>query len=284
VEPGCQHPPPSPGDPCRGGSGCLGRGCWHQRGSGKPWLRKTSWVRKQAGRSRPPVGVRLRSAGPGPWLGPTSCRCPPSAHPPSAGPPPPRGDTRTDLPWVRRGGLRRLAGAVHSVCVQPRVQLRATRGEGQPPALPPTPGRLHPTEHPSRCPGQTHLGVPADPLGLSILLGCILHMQRGWLGWGGEEHGFGVSRGSGWGDLTRARFCVRVQLFCSLLRKRMAPRVPQGDSGFLLTSSVSAQRGHGHAGGTHPANGGHPTSPAGAQGGKTSRSPRSPQTSHLEKP
>lgn len=47
----------------------------------------------------------------------------------------------------------------------------------------------------------------------------------------------------------------------------MAPRVPWGDSGFFLTSSASAQRGHSHAGGTLPTKpGGHPASPGGARG------------------
>lgn len=47
----------------------------------------------------------------------------------------------------------------------------------------------------------------------------------------------------GVGVLTWARLWVRVRLFCSLLRKRMAPLVPRGDSGFLLTSADAAQRG-----------------------------------------
>lgn len=82
----------------------------------------------------------------------------------------------------------------------------------------------------------------------------------------GRAHGFGVSSGSGWGAPTWTRLCVRLRFFCSLLRKRMAPRVPQGDSGFLLISSASAQRGHSHTTATHPTKVGHPASPSGAWG------------------
>lgn len=46
-------------------------------------LRKTSRVRKQAGRSWEPVGVRLHSPGPSPWLGPGSRWCPPLQCPPA---------------------------------------------------------------------------------------------------------------------------------------------------------------------------------------------------------
>lgn len=87
----------------------------------------------------------------------------PLKHPPThSWTPPPQGDTRTDLPWVRRGSLWRLTGTVQNVSIQPCVQLRATQGEGQPPTLPP--GRLHPGR-----PSLETLGVdpPRRPCGSS---------------------------------------------------------------------------------------------------------------------
>lgn len=66
--------------------------------------------------------------------------------------------------------------------------------------------------------------------------------KRGARSWGGTAVGCHEGLG-GAGVLTWARLWVRVRLFCSLLRKRMAPLVPRGDSGFLLTSADAAQRG-----------------------------------------
>lgn len=63
------------------------------------------------------------------------------------------------------------------------------------------------------------------------------------------------------GAPTWMRLCARLRFFCSLLRKRMAPRVPRGDSGFLLSSSASAQRGHSHAAATHATKVGAPSQP-----------------------
>lgn len=136
------------------------------------------------------MGVRLCSPGSSPWLGPASHWCPslvptcPELDSPS------QGDTRTNLPWLRPDGLWRLVGSVPSVSIHPRVQLQVTQGEGQPPTLPQD--SCTPAEPPLGQLGHTHLGIPAAPLGLSVLLGTVLQIQRGWLGWSVGQ-GFGVS-------------------------------------------------------------------------------------------
>lgn len=155
MTPGCWHPP-------RSGALLAARGA---RGVGGlcPLLQRWVWVlgtgllaparerqvlapENQLGQetSREEPGARRRSLAQ-PRSQPLA-RCPPKRPPTQSWTPThPEGDTRTDLPRVRRGGLRWLMGTVQSVSIQPCVQLRATRGEGQPPA-PPTSGTAAPQQ------------------------------------------------------------------------------------------------------------------------------------------